>query len=123
DWLGQILRAEKQALLPDRFRIDPSGDWGGNYGPVVSRSLPLRLAAVLSGSADGPAAQNFAVAEIASASPYPDFPDDVYQSVYQPREWERFFFDDPARPSTELQLPPYYSGFGPAYPQAGETNG
>ena len=27
---SQILRAEKHALLPNRFEIDPTGDWGGD---------------------------------------------------------------------------------------------
>lgn len=30
DWFSQILRAEKHALFPNRFLIDPTGDWGGD---------------------------------------------------------------------------------------------
>jgi hypothetical protein len=38
---SQILRAEKEALSPNGFEIDPSGDWGGNQPPVEdTRALP-----------------------------------------------------------------------------------
>jgi hypothetical protein len=123
-WLSQILRALKHGLMPNRFEIDPSGDFGSDWGAVISRSLPVRLAYALAGTPDGPGAQSFAYAEIAPTSPYPvDFPDYAYLSVYQPTEWEDFFFTDTTRPSSELMLPPYYSGFAPAYPQGGATNG
>lgn len=123
-WLSQMLRALKSGLMPNRFEMDPSGDYGGNYGAVIFRSLPVRLAHALAGTADGPGAQSFAYGEIARSSPYPtEFPDDIYQSVYQPTEWEDFFFTDTTRPSAELVLPPYYSGFEPVYPRGGATNG
>jgi hypothetical protein len=122
-WFSQILRAEKHTLMPNHFETDPSGDFGSIYGAVVGHSLPLRLAFMLAGSADGPGAQHFVTSEIAAASPLADFPDYIYQEVYKPREWESFFFADPARPSTELALPPYYTAFGPVYPQGGATNG
>ncbi len=124
-WLSQILRAQKHALMPDHFQIDVAGDWGGTYGGVIFRSLPLRLAYALAGTADGPAAQHFAYSEILNTSPYPDFPDYIYQLVFQPAEWENFIFGDTARPSAELILPPYYTGFAPIYPQgvATATNG
>jgi hypothetical protein len=122
-WFSAILRAEKEAVWPNRFQIDPAGDWGGDYGAVVMKSLPLRLAYVLAGTPDGPATQHFFSQELASTSPYPELADDLYQSIYGPTAWEQFFFADPTRPSAELTLPPYYSGFGPAYPQGGPTNG
>ncbi len=122
-WFSQILRALKHGLMPNRFEMDATGDYGGDYGAVIFRSLPVRLAYVLASSADGPGAQHFAYDEIAKTSPYPDFPDDIYQLVYQPVEWEDFYFTDLTRPSTELTEPPYYSAFGPPYPQGGETNG
>jgi hypothetical protein len=123
-WLSQILRALKHGLMPNRFEIDPSGDFGSDWGAVIGRSLPVRLAYTLAGTSDGPGAQHFAYAEIAPSSPYPvDFPDYVYLSVYQPNEWEDFYFTDTTRASTELLLPPYYSGFAPVYPQGGPTNG
>ncbi len=125
-WFGQILRALKHALLPNRFEIDPSGDWGGDYGAVIRRSLPYRLAFVLSGTADGPGAQSFAYSEIAATSPFPaEIPESIYQSVMQPNEWEAFYFGDNARPAAALNLPAYYTGFGPAYPQGvySATNG
>ena len=65
-WFPQILRAEKQALFPNRFMIDPTGDWGGYQGAVISRGLPTRLAFVLAGTPDGPGAQHFAESEIAA---------------------------------------------------------
>ncbi len=49
DWFSQILRAEKHALFPNRFMIDPTGDWGGFQGAVISRGLPTRLAFMLAG--------------------------------------------------------------------------
>ncbi len=119
-WFPQILRGEKQALFPNRFMIDPTGDWGGSQGAIISRGLPTRLAFVLAGSPDGPGAQHFVQTEIA-ASTIPD------TQVYPPEEWAEFFFADASRPSTELLLPPYYTGFAPNYPQGasspGGTNG
>jgi hypothetical protein len=115
-WFSQILRAQKSSLLPNRFLIDPVGDWGGDQGAVILRLLPARLAHVLAGTADGPGAQHFAVAEIAEST-IPDV------TVYPLSEWEDFLYADPTRPSAELTLPPYYTGFGPAYPRAGATNG
>lgn len=122
-WFSQILRSQKHMLMPNHFEIDPSGDWGSDYGAVIIRGLPIRLAYVLAGTADGPGAQHFSTSEIASTSPYPEFPDYIYQSAYQPAAWESMLFDDATRPSSELTLPPYYSGFGPVYPQGSATNG
>ena len=119
-WLSLILRAEKHALLPNRFMIDPAGDWGGYQGAVVSRALPTRLAYALAGSADGPAAEHFAYSEIVPST-NPDL------TVYPPPEWADFYFGNATRASTELILPPYYTGFAPNYPQGahspGGTNG
>ena len=115
-WFPQILRGEKQALFPNHFMIDPTGDWGGYQGAVVSRGLPDRLAFVLAGKADGPAAQHFSVAEIAEST-IPDV------QVFPDVEWEHFFFSDPTRPSTELLLPPYYTAFSPNYPQGASSPG
>lgn len=115
-WFSQILRAEKSSLLPNRFLIDPVGDWGGNQGAVILRLLPARLAFVLAGTNDGPGAQHFAFEEIAAAT-IPDV------TVYPLSEWEAFLYADPLRPSAELTLPPFYTGFGPASPQAGQANG
>ncbi len=110
DWFSQILRAEKHALFPNRFLIDPTGDWGGYQGAVISRELPTRLAFVLAGSADGPGAQHFVDSEIA-ASTIPAV------EVYPAPEWVDLFFKASSRPSSELLLPPFYTGFAPAYPQ------
>jgi hypothetical protein len=110
DWFSQILRAEKHALFPNHFMIDPTGDWGGFQGAVILRALPIRLAFILAGTSDGPAAQHFAYSEIAPAT-IPNV------EVFSPPEWADFFFGNPSRPSTELLLPPYYTGFGPNYPQ------
>jgi hypothetical protein len=115
-WFPMILRAEKQALFPNHFMIDPTGDWGGYQGAVVSRGLPARLAFLLAGSADGPGAQHFATAEIA-ASTIADV------EVFPLEEWVDFYFGDNARTSTELTLPPYYSAFAPNYPQGGTSPG
>jgi hypothetical protein len=119
-WFPQILRAEKHALFPDRFLIDPTGDWGGYQGAVISHGLPTRLAFVLAGTADGPGAQHFAYAEIAEST-IPDV------EAFAAPEWADFFFTDRTRPSAELTLPPFYTGFGPNYPQGatspGATNG
>ncbi|HEV8657770.1 MAG TPA: hypothetical protein VGS96_04000, partial [Thermoanaerobaculia bacterium] len=120
NWFSQILRAEKHALFPNRFMIDPTGDWGGSQGAVIPRVLPIRLAFILAGTADGPAAQNFAYSEIAPSN-IPNV------EVFAPPEWVDFYFGDPSRLSTELLLRPYYTGFGPNYPQGahspGGTNG
>ena len=119
-WFPQILRAEKQALFPNHFMIDPTGDWGGYQGAVISRGLPTRLAFLLAGTPDGPGAQHFAEAEIAA-------PTIADVQVYPAEDWADFFYSDSARPSTELVLPPYYTGFAPNYPQGvaspGGTNG
>jgi len=119
-WFPEILRAEKHALFPNRFMIDPTGDWGGYQGAVISRGLPTRLAYLLAGTADGPGAQHLATTGIAA----PTIPD---VQVYPTEEWAEFFFGDSSRPSTELVLPPYYTAFSPAYPQGatspGGTNG
>ena len=120
DWFSQILRAEKQALFPNRFMIDPTGDWGGIQGALISRGLPKRLAFVLAGTPDGPGAQHFAESGIAPST----IPG---TQVYPAEEWAEFFFGDSSRLSTELVLPPYYTGFAPNYPQGahspGGTNG
>ena len=120
DWFSQILRAEKHALFPNHFMIDPTGDWGGFQGAVILRALPNRLAFILAGTADGPAAQHFAYSEIAEST-VPNV------EVFPAPEWVQFFFDVLSRPSTELTLPPYYTGFAPSYPQGahspGGTNG
>ena len=120
DWFSQILRSEKHALFPNHFMIDPTGDWGGFQGAVILRALPTRLAFILAGTADGPAAQHFAYSEIAEST-IPDV------EVFPAPEWVQFFFDVLSRPSTELTLPPYYTGFAPNYPQGahspGGTNG
>ena len=122
DWFSQVLKAEKESLAPNRFEIDPVGDWGGDYGAAVLHGLPLRLAAVLAGTPDGPGAQHFAVSEISAASPYADFPNEIYQSAYLPAPWEAFFFEDASRPSEELVLAPFYSGFAFGA-GTGESNG
>ncbi|MFO0985270.1 MAG: hypothetical protein U1E76_26660 [Planctomycetota bacterium] len=111
DWFSQILRAEKHALFPTRFMIDPTGDWGGFQGALISRGLPTRLAFVLAGTPDGPAAQHFVQTEIGESTI-------AGAQVYPAEEWVEFFFGDSSRPSTELALPPFYTGFAPNYPQA-----
>lgn len=120
DWFSQILRAEKHALFPNRFMIDPTGDWGGNQGAVIIRELPVRLAFILAGTADGPAAQHFAYSAIAESN-IPGV------QVYPTPEWVEFYFGSPSRPSSELVQPPYYTGFAPNYPRGahspGGTNG
>ena len=120
DWFSQILRAEKHALFPNHFMIDPTGDWGGNQGAIIIRELPVRLAFILAGTADGPGAQHFAYSEIAEST-IPDV------QVYPTPEWVDFYFGSSSRPSTELTLPPYYTGFAPNNPQGahspGGTNG
>ncbi|MGZ8869294.1 MAG: hypothetical protein ACXW2P_13210, partial [Thermoanaerobaculia bacterium] len=120
DWFSQIFRAEKHALFPNRFMIDPTGDWGGFQGAVISRGLPTQLAFILKGTADGPGAQSFAESEIAESN-IPEV------EVFAAPEWVDFYFGNAARPSEELEFPPYYTGFGPNYPQGahapGGTNG
>lgn len=119
-WFHEILRAEKHALFPNRFMIDPTGDWGGYQGAVISRGLPTRLAFLLAGTPDGPGAQHLAGPGIAE----PTIPD---VQVFPAAEWEELLFGDPTRPAAELVLPPYYTAFSPAYPQGaaspGGTNG
>lgn len=115
-WFSQILRGMKHALFPNRFEIDPTGDWGGDQGAVIPRVVPARLAYILAGTDDGPYAQHFAYSEIANST-IPGV------TVYPLSEWEDFFFTIPTRPSMMLIEPPYYSAFGPVYPQAGPTNG
>ena len=115
-WFSQIFHAEKQALFPNHFMIDPSGDWGGDQGAVIPRGVPARLAYILDGTSDGPAAEHFATSEIADST----FPD---VTVYPLTEWEDFFFSDPTRPSTANVEPLYYSAFSPAYPKGGRGNG
>ena len=116
DWFSQILRAEKHALFPNRFMIDPTGDWGGNQGAIIIRELPIRLAFILSGTADGPGAQHFAYSEIAEST-IPEV------QVYPAPEWVEFYFGSASRPSNELALPPYYTGFVPNYPQGAHSSG
>ncbi len=119
-WFSQILRAEKHALFPNHFMIDPTGDWGGFQGAVIPMTLPVRMAFILAGAADGPAAQSLAYSEIAASNI-------SGVQVFPVPEWVDFYFGDPSRPSTELLLRPYYTGFGPNYPQGahspGGTNG
>ncbi len=114
NWFSQILRAEKQALFPNHFMIDPTGDWGGSQGAVIPRTLPIRLAFLMAGTTDGPAAQNFAYSEIAASNI-------ANVEVFAPPEWVDFYFGDPARPATELLLRPYYTGFAPNYPQGAHS--
>lgn len=119
-WFQAMLRAEKHALFPNRFMIDPTGDWGGRQGAIISRSLPTLLGHVLAGTADGPGAQHFAYSWIAEST----IPG---TQVFSTPEWVDFVFGDPSRTSSELVLPPYYTAFGPNYPQGGHapeaTNG
>jgi len=117
DWFSQILRAEIEALFPDRFHIDPCGDWGGNYGATIIPSLPARLSYILAGTPDGPAAQSFFVSGFDRSGRYEN------GFAFESAEWESFYFSDAAPPAAPLTLPPYYTGFGPAYPAGGETNG
>lgn len=114
-WFKQIFLALKHGLMPDRFKLLPSGDWGGDYGAVINRSLPVRLASVLAGTPTyGPGAQHFAYAEIPAQSPYPvNFPDWAYRGAVPQALWEEFFFGDATRASAAAVLPPYYSGFNP----------
>ena len=35
--------------MPNKFEMDPTGDYGGNYGAVMFRSLPVRIAYILAG--------------------------------------------------------------------------
>jgi hypothetical protein len=113
-WFSQILRAEKHALFPNRFMIDPTGDWGGFQGAVIPRALPIRLAYILAGTPDGPAAQHLAYSEIAEST-IPDV------EVFDPPEWADFYFTVASRPSAELILPPYYTAFGPNAPQGAHS--
>ncbi len=115
-WFTKMLTAEKEALLPNDFEIDPSGDWGGYQGAVIPRELPARLAYVLAGTVSGPAAQHFSASEIAAST-------DPGVTVWPLSQWENFFFGDPSRPSAAAVLPTYYSAFAPAYPKAGTANG
>ncbi len=115
-WFSQILHGEKHALFPNRFMMDPTGDWGGYQGAVILRSLPTRLAFMLAGTAEGPGAQHLSISEIA-ASTVAD------AAVFPAEEWTEFFFNDSARPSTELLLPPYYTAFAPSYPQGATSPG
>ena len=119
-WFPKILRAERHALFPNRFMIDPTGDWGAYQGAVISAGLPKRLAFLLAGTPDGPGAQYLAESEIAA----PTIPG---VEIYPVEEWVEFFFADPTRPSAPLALPPYYTGFAPNCPQGatspGGTNG
>jgi hypothetical protein len=115
-WFSQILRAEKSSLLPNRFIIDPVGDWGGDQGAVILRQLPARLAYVLAGSEDGPGAQHFAFEEIAEST-IPGI------EVFPLSEWEAMLYADPTRPSSALTLPPFYTGLSPVSPGGGATNG
>jgi hypothetical protein len=114
DWFSQILRAAKHALFPNRFMIDPTGDWGGNQGAVIIRELPVRLAFILAGTADGPAAQHLAYSGIAESN-IPGV------EVFPTPEWVEFYFGSPSRPSSELVQPPYYTGFAPNYPRAAHS--
>ena len=110
DWFSQILRAEKHALFPNRFMIDPTGDWGGYQGAVISKGLPTQLAYILAATDDGPGAQHLIYSEIADST--------ISEvQVYPAPEWMDFYFSDSSRPSTELILPPYYTAFAPNYPQ------
>lgn len=114
DWFSQILRGEKHALFPNGFMIDPTGDWGGFQGAVISKALPTRLALLLAGTSDGPAAQHFITAEIAPST-IPDV------EVFSAPEWVDFFFGDATRPSSELAVPLYYTAFAPNYPQGASS--
>jgi hypothetical protein len=114
DWFSQIFRAQKHALFPNRFMIDPTGDWGGNQGAVISKGLPEQLAFLLSSTPDGPGAQHFLNSGIAESN-IPGV------QVFAAPEWLSFFYGDSSRPSTELVFPPYYSAFAPNYPKGGRS--
>jgi hypothetical protein len=115
-WLSSILRAEKEALQPDGFQIDVRGEWGGDYGAIIDRSLPLRLAYLLQGTSDGPYAEHFVYNEVNKK-----LCATVPTCNAQP--WEDFLYGDPKRPATPLTTPPYYTAFGPDYPQGAAGNG
>ncbi|MBS1827889.1 MAG: hypothetical protein JST93_21450 [Acidobacteria bacterium] len=113
-WFSQILRAEKHALFPNRFLIDPTGDWGGYQGAVISKGLPTQLAFLLAGTPDGPGAQQFLNSGIAE----PNIPG---VRVFAAPEWLNFYYGDTSRPAAELVLPPHYTAFAPAYPKGGRS--
>src|SRR5262249_61646733 len=89
---SQVLRGAKHSLLPNRFEIDPWGEWGGNQGPVILRSLPARLAYILVNTRDGAGAQHFAYAEIADST-------DPDVTVYPLAAREDFFFTQIVQPA------------------------
>ncbi len=121
EWFTTMFRSLKHALMPNRIVIDPVGDWGGNQGSVISRSLPARVAHVLANTADSAAVQHFVYTEIPQNTTYGYYAKDV--QIYAMPAWERFYFVDPARTSTPGQFPLYNSPFAPAYPKGTRGNG
>ncbi|HYF03912.1 MAG TPA: T9SS type A sorting domain-containing protein [Patescibacteria group bacterium] len=120
-WFTDMLRAAKHALYPNKLNIDPVADWGGNQGAIVLRGLPSRLAYILAETTDSAAAQHFAYSDIGQNGNYGHYAPHV--TIYQLLEWEKFFFFDPTRTMAAGNYELYNSAFGPAYPQAGATNG
>lgn len=120
-WFKDMFASLRHALFPNRITIDPVADWGGNQGAVIQRGLPVRLAHVLNGTADSAAAQHFAWSEIPQNTSYGYYAKDI--TIYPLVQWEGFYFRDNSRTMAQGTMPLYNSAFGPAYPQAGATNG
>lgn len=98
-----VLKGFTNALTPNRFQIDNSNDWGSFVGNVMPYSFPLRLSAVLQGSANAAQAQYF----------YSSFVKPVklaaaYKKGYPELSWETMLYQDKSRASAAYQLAPYY---------------
>jgi hypothetical protein len=120
-WLHDILTSLRHALYPNNICLDPWGDWGGNQGAAIFHELPTRLAYVLAGTADSAEAQHFAYVQTAQNSTYGYYAPSVW--IYPHKEWEQFLFKDVNRTAAQSAIPPYYTGFAPAYPAGGPGNG
>ncbi len=120
-WIHDILTSLRNSLYPNRICLDSWGDWGGNQGAMIFHELPTRLAYMLAGTADSAEAQHFAYVETPQNSGYGYYAPQLW--IYPHTAWESFYFRDPNRTATQTTIPPYYTGFSPAYPAGGQGNG
>lgn len=120
-WFQDIFHSQRHAMFPGSILMDPFGDWGGNQGAVIFHELPTRLAYVLRNTPDSAGAQHFAFTQLPQNGGWAYYAPNLV--VYPRDPWLGFLFHDRTLTSDSLELPPYYSGFGPAYPAGGGGNG
>lgn len=102
-YFSKVSEAFAHSLTPNRFQVDNSNDWGSFLGNILSYSLPLRLAAVTEGSAQGAFAQYFHINWIEPVTLTA-----TWNHGYPEMYWEKMLYRKPSRPANPFNYSPYY---------------